>query len=173
MSRRSQKAARVPTWLIIVFIILLLIAPLAFVLLTSTKSNSQDPMDEYSLGTVIGIDLGEKQSSAAIMRDGEVEILAKIEAGRIRPLPVNRLPSSGWPLSKIMGFKWQKFFNNTPAFVEPSLEPRAENDEITVEGSAGVLARLKDMAEAQIGEKVDNAVVSGEDAHGLVLGVSH
>ena len=57
---------------------------------------------------------------------------------------------------------WGRSGDYAQTLIEPSLYSETGYDGTGSTGSAGVLAKLRDIVEAQIGEKVENTVISSK-----------
>lgn len=179
------------------YLLLIFIAPLAFVSLVSAQDNDQAPLKE-DLGTVIGIDLGTTYSCVGVMQNGKVEIIANDQGNRITPSYVafndeerlvgdaakNQYASNPqrtiYDIKRMIGRKWsdkdvQADTKHFPFAVKNqggnpvvSVEVAGKNRSFTPEEiSAMVLGKMRDVAEAFLGKKVDHAVVTGKHNSGV------
>ncbi|KAL2051960.1 hypothetical protein ABVK25_007875 [Lepraria finkii] len=188
MARRSRNAATPSAWMTVFCLLLIFIAPLAFVV--SAQDNDQAPLKE-DLGTVIGIDLGTTYSCVGVMQNGEVEIIANDQGNRITPSYVafnneerlagdaakNQYASNPqrtiYDIKRMIGRKWsdkdvQAGTKHFPFAVKNqggkpvvSVEVAGKDKSFTPEEiSAMVLGKMRDVAEAYLGKKVDHAGVT-------------
>ncbi|KAJ9200703.1 hypothetical protein DTO166G4_6996 [Paecilomyces variotii] len=187
MARQSRDMASKPfAWTTILYLLLVFIAPLAFL---GTANASDDVQDNY--GTVIGIDLGTTYSCVGVMQNGKVEILVNDQGNRITPSYVaftdeerlvgdaakNQYASNPtrtiFDIKRLIGRKWddkdvKKDIKNFPfkvtgkdgkpvVTVDVKGTPKTFTPE---EVSAMVLGKMKEIAEGYLGKAVTHAVVT-------------
>lgn len=116
------------------------------------------------MGKIIGIDLGTTNSCVSIMESGEAIVIANPEGGRTTPSVVAF--KSG---EKLVGEIAKRQAITNPINTIMSIKRQmGTNKKVTIEGkdytpeqiSAFVLQNLKDTAEAYLGEKVTEAVIT-------------
>ncbi|KAK9266534.1 hypothetical protein L1049_021546 [Liquidambar formosana] len=139
------------------------------------------------LGTVIGIDLGTTYSCVGVYKNGHVEIIANDQGNRITPSWVaftdsERLIGEAaknqaavnaertiFDIKRLIGKKVQKDMKLVPYKIvnkdgKPYVQVQIEDGETKVfspkEISAMVLIKMKDTAEAFLGKKIKDAVVT-------------
>ncbi|KAJ4988286.1 glucose-regulated protein [Stagonosporopsis vannaccii] len=150
MARSSRSASKRSTWSIAFYLFMVIVAGL--MLAMPARAADQEPIAEDSnavSGPVIGIDLGTTYSCVGIMRNGKVDILRligqkfndKSVQNDIKHFPFKVINKGGQPRVSVEVHKEEKTF--TP-------------EEI----SAMVLGKMKEVAEAYLGEEVKNAVVT-------------
>ncbi|MCJ1351052.1 MAG: ATPase with role in protein import into the ER [Icmadophila ericetorum] len=188
MAGRSQRGSFPFAWTTTLYLLLVFIAPLAF--LNTAHAQDQKPIQEQ-YGDVIGIDLGTTYSCVGVMQNGKVEILVNDQGNRITPSYVafndeERLVGDAaknqyaanpqrtvFDIKRLIGRKFSdkdvqadiKHFpfkvtneNDKPVVtVEVGGKDRTFTPE---EISAMVLGKMKEIAEAYLGKKVENAVVT-------------
>ncbi|KAL1845903.1 ATPase with role in protein import into the ER [Paecilomyces lecythidis] len=187
MARQSRDMASKPfAWTTILYLLLVFIAPLAFL---GTANASDDVQDNY--GTVVGIDLGTTYSCVGVMQNGKVEILVNDQGNRITPSYVaftdeerlvgdaakNQYASNPtrtiFDIKRLIGRKWddkdvKKDIKNFPfkvtgkdgkpvVTVDVKGTPKTFTPE---EVSAMVLGKMKEIAEGYLGKTVTHAVVT-------------
>ncbi|KAI9887734.1 MAG: ATPase with role in protein import into the ER [Watsoniomyces obsoletus] len=188
MERRSRRASLPTAWSTIFYLLLIFIAPLAF--LNAATAEDVDSNKE-SYGTVIGIDLGTTYSCVGVMQKGKVEILVNDQGHRITPSYVaftdeERLVGDAaknqaaanptrtiFDIKRLIGRKFsdkdvQNDLKHFPfKVVEKDGKPMVR---VEVAGkprtftpeeiSAMVLGKMKEIAESYLGKKVTHAVVT-------------
>ncbi|MCJ1245255.1 ATPase with role in protein import into the ER [Trapelia coarctata] len=189
MAGRSRGASSPFAWSAVIYLLLIFIAPLAF-MNTASAQDEQKPVQE-SLGKVIGIDLGTTYSCVGVMQNGKVEILVNDQGNRITPSYVaftdeERLVGDAaknqyaanptrtiFDIKRLIGRKFNdkdvqadmKHFpfkvKNSDGKPVVSVEVAGKDRSFTPEEvSAMVLGKMKEIAEAYLGKKVEHAVVT-------------
>ncbi|KAI9766293.1 MAG: ATPase with role in protein import into the ER [Candelina submexicana] len=189
MARRSGKVSSPVAWSSILYLLLVFVAPLAF-LNTAQAQDDQKPLQE-NYGTVIGIDLGTTYSCVGVMQKGKVEILVNDQGNRITPSYVaftdeERLVGDAaknqyaanpkrtvYDVKRLIGRKFsdkdvQSDMKHFPFSVvnkdsKPSIKVEVSGKDRTFtpeEVSAMVLGKMKEIAESYLGKKVTHAVVT-------------
>jgi heat shock protein 5 len=188
MARRSRLGSTPTAWSTIFYLLLVFIAPLAFIN-TATANDANSIRESY--GTVIGIDLGTTYSCVGVMKKGKVDILVNDQGNRITPSYVaftdeERLVGDAaknqaaanphrtiYDIKRLIGRKYsdkdvQKDLKHFPFKVvqkddKPLIKVQVAGSEKTFtpeEISAMVLGKMKEIAESYLGKKVTNAVVT-------------
>ena len=76
MARRSNNLPPRPTWVTLIFLILLVVAPVVVIGLIGRSTSNIEPLNEAEdLGNIIGIDFGSSYSRVRIIRNGSVVII--------------------------------------------------------------------------------------------------
>ncbi|SLM36983.1 glucose-regulated protein [Lasallia pustulata] len=189
MARRSCQGSSPFAWSTVFYLLLVFIAPLAF-LNTASAQNDQTVLQE-NYGTVIGIDLGTTYSCVGVMQNGKVEILVNDQGNRITPSYVaftdeERLVGDAaknqyaanpkrtiFDIKRLIGRKFSdkdvqadmKHFpfrvTNSDGKPVVTVEVQGTDKSFTPEEvSAMVLGKMKEIAESYLGKKVDHAVVT-------------
>ncbi|KAI9718722.1 MAG: hypothetical protein M1812_003896 [Candelaria pacifica] len=189
MARRSGQASSPIAWSSILYLLLVFVAPLAF-LNTAQAQDDQKPLQE-NYGTVIGIDLGTTYSCVGVMQKGKVEILVNDQGNRITPSYVaftdeERLVGDAaknqyaanpkrtvYDVKRLIGRKFSDKdvqtdmkhfpFNVVNKDGKPSIKVEVSGNDRTFtpeEVSAMVLGKMKEIAESYLGKKVTHAVVT-------------
>ncbi|PYI18423.1 putative ER Hsp70 chaperone BiP [Aspergillus violaceofuscus CBS 115571] len=188
VSARQGAAKPFTAWTTVFYLLLVFIAPLAF-LGTAHAQDDSSVQDNY--GTVIGIDLGTTYSCVGVMQNGKVEILANDQGNRITPSYVaftdeERLVGDAaknqyaanprrtiFDIKRLIGRKFddtdvQKDAKNFPYKVvnkdgKPVVKVEVNQTPKILtpeEVSAMVLGKMKEIAEGYLGKKVTHAVVT-------------
>ncbi|RAH39795.1 Hsp70 family ATPase KAR2 [Aspergillus brunneoviolaceus CBS 621.78] len=188
VSARQSAAKPFTAWTTVFYLLLVFIAPLAF-LGTAHAQDDSSVQDNY--GTVIGIDLGTTYSCVGVMQNGKVEILANDQGNRITPSYVaftdeERLVGDAaknqyaanprrtiFDIKRLIGRKFddtdvQKDAKNFPYKVvnkdgKPVVKVEVNQTPKILtpeEVSAMVLGKMKEIAEGYLGKKVTHAVVT-------------
>ncbi|KAL1990062.1 hypothetical protein VTN49DRAFT_6643 [Thermomyces lanuginosus] len=190
MSRGSRHdgASRPFAWSTVLYLLLVFIAPLAF-LGTAHAADETNVTENY--GTVIGIDLGTTYSCVGVMQHGKVEILVNDQGNRITPSYVaftdeerligdaakNQLASNPkrtiFDVKRLIGRKFddkdvQRDIKHFPFEVvnkdgKPVIKVDVNKQPKILtpeEISAMVLSKMKEIAEGYLGKTVTHAVVT-------------
>ncbi|KAI9794637.1 MAG: ATPase with role in protein import into the ER [Peltula sp. TS41687] len=188
MARRSRLGSTPTAWSTIFYLLLVFIAPLAFL---NTARAADDASVQENYGTVIGIDLGTTYSCVGVMQKGKVEILVNDQGNRITPSYVaftdeERLVGDAaknqaaanprntvYDVKRLIGRKFsdkdvQKDLKHFPFKVfqkddKPLIKVEVAGSQKTFtpeEISAMVLGKMREIAESYLGKKVTNAVVT-------------
>ncbi|OXV12124.1 hypothetical protein Egran_00113 [Elaphomyces granulatus] len=188
-SVRPAGASRPFAWTTVLYILLVFVAPLAFLGTAHASQEQQDLRENY--GTVIGIDLGTTYSCVGVMQNGKVEILVNDQGNRITPSYVaftdeERLIGDAaknqysanpertvFDAKRLIGRKFedkdvQKDMKNFPfKLVSKDDKPVVKVDVnkqpktfTPEEISAMVLGKMKEIAESYLGKTVTHAVVT-------------
>ncbi|KAG0095010.1 ATPase with role in protein import into the ER, partial [Podila epicladia] len=159
---------------------LLLIVLLCLAAGPSAANASTPENDPSSYGPIIGIDLGTTYSCVGVFKDGRVEIIANDQGNRITPSYVaftedERLVGDAaknqyatnptntiFDIKRLIGrrFDDKDIVNKGGA---PHVEVKVKGEPKTFapeEISAMILGKMKETAEAYLGHKVTNAVVT-------------
>ncbi|KAI9876235.1 MAG: ATPase with role in protein import into the ER [Pleopsidium flavum] len=189
MARHSRGATSPFAWSTVFYLLLVFIAPLAF-LGTASAQDEQAPLQE-PMGNVIGIDLGTTYSCVGVMQNGKVEILVNDQGNRITPSYVaftdeERLVGDAaknqyaanpkrtiFDIKRLIGRKFsdkdvQSDMKHFPFKVinkdgKPSVSVEVSGSDKAFtpeEVSAMVLGKMKEIAESYLGGKVTHAVVT-------------
>ncbi|MCJ1301721.1 ATPase with role in protein import into the ER [Hypocenomyce scalaris] len=189
MAGRSRQGSSPFAWSTVFYLLLVFVAPLAF-LNTASAQNDQTVLQE-NYGTVIGIDLGTTYSCVGVMQNGKVEILVNDQGNRITPSYVaftdeERLVGDAaknqyaanpkrtiFDIKRLIGRKFSdkdvqadmKHFpfrvTNSDGKPAVTVEVQGTDKSFTPEEvSAMVLGKMKEIAESYLGKKVDHAVVT-------------
>ena len=172
MARHSNRRASRPTWVTLVFLILLVVAPFFFIGLIGRSSSpiesSSDiePLkDPWDFGNVIGIDFGLSYSRVGVMRNNSIVVIPNQRGDSRTPSYValnDSVTSSfkyhlGLPSLSKSPFG-MKHPSNWPVFeVDNAGERRSFTPQ---EVTALVFRKMKDIAEAFLEEEVTTAVVT-------------
>ncbi|KAN0079061.1 Heat shock protein 70 family [Elaphomyces granulatus] len=188
-SVRPSGESRPFAWTTVLYILLVFVAPLAFLGTAHASQEQQDLRENY--GTVIGIDLGTTYSCVGVMQNGKVEILVNDQGNRITPSYVaftdeERLIGDAaknqysanpertvFDAKRLIGRKFedkdvQKDMKNFPfKLVSKDDKPVVKVDVnkqpktfTPEEISAMVLGKMKEIAESYLGKTVTHAVVT-------------
>ncbi|KAJ6602174.1 heat shock protein 70 [Mycena sp. CBHHK59/15] len=144
---------------------LIFLTVLAIICLCPVATQAQEPRSQY--GTVIGIDLGTTYSCVGVQRGGRVEIIANDQGHRITPSWISFTENE-----RLVGDSAKSAFHSNPTNTvfdakrligrkmdDPNYQGEDRNfspEEI----SAMVLVKMKETAEAYLGEKVTHAVIT-------------
>ncbi|KAG8631198.1 hypothetical protein KVT40_000338 [Elsinoe batatas] len=191
MSRRTSRTESRFAWSTVMYLLLVLLAPMAL-MGTGAQAQDQKPVKDSGVtGPVIGIDLGTTYSCVGIMKGGKVEILVNDQGNRITPSYVawndderlvgdaakNQYASNPrrtiFDIKRMIGRKFndkdvQRDMKHFPFKVvnksgQPRVEVDVKGDSKTFtpeEVSSMILQKMREVAEAYLGEKVVNAVVT-------------
>ncbi|MBQ2297409.1 MAG: Hsp70 family protein, partial [Ruminiclostridium sp.] len=117
------------------------------------------------MSKIIGIDLGTTNSCVAVMENGEAVVIPNHEGGRTTPSVVSFSKDGERMVGG--GAKRQAVMNPDRTIISIKRE-MGTNEKVTIEGksytpqeiSAMILQKLKTDAEAYLGEKVTEAVIT-------------
>ncbi|VAI91312.1 unnamed protein product [Triticum turgidum subsp. durum] len=146
----------------------------ALLLAIPAAASAAAPTEGGSTGTVIGIDLGTTYSCVGVYRNGRVEIIANDQGNRITPSWVAFTDGGERLIGEAAKNQFadavvQRDIKLLPYSVvdrkgKPHIQVQVKDGDVRVfspeEVSAMVLTRMKETAEAYLGEKVTHAVVT-------------
>ena len=117
------------------------------------------------MGKVIGIDLGTTNSAMAVMEGGKAQIITNAEGGRTTPSVVAITKEGEIMVGEVAK---RQAISNPDRTIRSIKRHMGENYKVTIDGkdytpqdiSAMILRKMKTDAEAYLGEKVEDAVIT-------------
>ncbi|MDI6869944.1 MAG: molecular chaperone DnaK [Bacillota bacterium] len=117
------------------------------------------------MGKIIGIDLGTTNSCVAVMEGGEPVVIPNAEGGRTTPSVVTIMPNGERVVGQVAK---RQAVSNADRTIRSIKRHMGTDHKVTIDGksytpqeiSAMILAKLKVDAEAYLGEKVTQAVIT-------------